>query len=118
MAAETTDISRVALGRWGERRAARHYEAAGYVVLDQNWVVRGGELDLVVMRGDEIVFCEVKTRSSDRIGAAVEAVDHRKQRFVRRAAMSWLDAHDRRGRLRFDVATVTGPRVEILEGAF
>ncbi len=118
MAAETTDISRVALGRWGERRAARHYEAAGYVVLDQNWVVRGGELDLVVMRGDEIVFCEVKTRSSDRFGAAVEAVDHRKQRFVRRAAMSWLDAHDRRGRIRFDVATVTGPRVEILEGAF
>ena len=118
MAAETTDRSRVALGRWGERRAARHYEAAGYVVLDHNWTARGGELDLVLMRGDEIVFCEVKTRSSDRFGAAVEAVDERKQRFVRRAAMSWLDAHDRRGRLRFDVATVTGPRVEILEGAF
>ena len=87
-------------------------------MLDQNWTVRGGELDLVLMRGDEIVFCEVKTRSSDRFGAGVEAVDERKQRFVRRAAMSWLDANDRRGRLRFDVATVTGPRVEILEGAF
>ena len=118
MAQPTTDRSRVALGRWGERRVARHYEAAGYVVLDQNWQVRGGELDLVVMRGDEIVFCEVKTRSSDRFGSGLEAVDQRKQRFVRRAAMSWLDANDRRGRLRFDVATVTGPRVEVLEGAF
>ena len=118
MAHETKDRSRVALGRWGERRVARHYEAAGYVVLDQNWQVRGGELDLVMMRGDEIVFCEVKTRSSDRFGSGFEAVDERKQRFVRRAAMSWLDANDRRGRLRYDVATVTGPQVEVREGVF
>ena len=78
MVQRTTDRSRVALGRWGERRAARHYEAAGYVVLDQNWHVRGGELDLVMMRGDEIVFCEVKTRSSNRFGSGLEAVDERK----------------------------------------
>lgn len=97
---------------------ARHYESAGYVVLDQNWRVRGGELDLVMMRGDEIVFCEVKTRSSDRFGSGLEAVDLRKQRFLRRTAMSWLDVHDRRGRLRFDVATVTGPHIEVLEAAF
>lgn len=106
------------MGRWGERRVARHYESAGYVVLDTNWTVRGGELDLVVCRGDEIVFCEVKTRSSDRFGSGLEAVDHRKQQFLRRTAMSWLDAHERRGRLRFDVATVTGPRIEIVEAAF
>jgi len=114
----TSDRSRVALGQWGERRVARHYESAGYVVLDQNWRVRGGELDLVMARGDEIVFCEVKTRSSGRFGSGFEAVDQRKQRFLRRTAMSWLDAHDRRGRLRFDVATVTGPRVDVIEGAF
>lgn len=118
MTTRGTDRSRVALGRWGERRVARHYEAAGYVVLDQNWQVRGGELDLVMARGDEIVFCEVKTRSSGRFGSALEAVDERKQRFLRRTAMSWLDTHDRRGRLRFDVATVTGPSIEIVEAAF
>lgn len=97
---------------------ARHYEAAGYVVLDQNWQVRGGELDLVLERGDEIVFCEVKTRSSHRFGSGFEAVDSRKQRFIRRTALSWLDTHDRRGRLRFDVAAVTGSAIEIVEGAF
>ncbi len=112
------DRSRVALGRWGERRVARHYESAGYVVLDQNWQVRGGELDLVLTRNGEIVFCEVKTRSSNRFGSGFEAVDARKQRFLRRTAMSWLDVNDRRGRLRFDVATVVGPQVEVIEGAF
>ena len=108
----------MALGRWGEQRVARYYEAAGYIVLDHNWQIRGGELDLVVGRGDEIVFCEVKTRSSNRFGSGLEAVDERKQRFLRRTAMSWLDAHDHRGRIRFDVATVTGPSIEIVESAF
>lgn len=108
----------MALGRWGEQQVARHYEAAGYVVLDQNWQVRGGELDLVVGRGEEIVFCEVKTRTSERFGSGLEAVDQRKQRFLRRTAMSWLDAHGYRGRLRFDVAAVTGDGIEIVESAF
>lgn len=112
------DRSRVALGAWGERQVARHYEAAGYVVLDRNWRVSGGEIDLVVGRADEIVFCEVKTRRSSRYGAAVEAVDHRKQRFLRRTAVSWLDAHDRRGRLRFDVAAVENGSIEVIEAAF
>lgn len=112
------DRSRVALGEWGEARVARHYESAGYEVLDRNWRVRGGELDLVFARGDEIIFCEVKTRTSARFGAGVEAVGLRKQRFLRRTAMSWLDAHYRRGRLRFDVAAVTGGQIDVVEGAF
>lgn len=112
------DRSRVALGEWGETRVARHYESAGYEVLDRNWRVRGGELDLVLGRGDEIVFCEVKTRSSNRFGDGAEAVGHRKQQFLRRTAVSWLDAHDRRGRLRFDVAAVSGGRIRVIEGAF
>lgn len=108
----------VALGRWGEARVARHYESEGYRVLDRNWRVRGGELDLVLGRGEEIVFCEVKTRRSDRFGVGFEAVDPRKQRVVRRTAARWLEAHGRRGRLRFDVASVMGPRLEVIEGAF
>ncbi|MDW3217636.1 MAG: YraN family protein [Acidimicrobiales bacterium] len=112
------DRSRVALGAWGEARVARHYEAAGYAVLDRNWRVKGGELDLVVGRGDEIVFCEVKTRSSDRFGHAAEAVGYRKQQFLRRTAVSWLDANDRRGRIRFDVATVTPAGVAVIAAAF
>ena len=63
------DKSRVALGRWGEDLVARRYETAGYEVLDRNWRIKGGELDLVLGRHDEIVFCEVKTRSSDCFGS-------------------------------------------------
>ena len=80
--------------------------------------MRGGELDLVLHRDGEIVFCEVKSRRSERYGAAAEAVDWRKQRRIRSLAAQWLEASGRRGQVRFDVATVTGVEVNVIEGAF
>lgn len=112
------DKSRVALGRWGEELVARKYQSDGYEVLDRNWQIKGGELDLVLGRRDEVVFCEVKTRSSDRFGSAVEAVGPRKQQLLRRAALSWLEQHPSGGRMRFDVASVVAGRVTVITSAF
>jgi len=111
------------LGNAGEDAAAAWYVGRGFEVLARNWRVREGELDLVVRRGATIVFCEVKTRSSDRFGVPTEAVTAVKQRRLRRLAMLWLAAHpETRGELRFDVASVTPagaqPRVEVVERAF
>ena len=97
---------------------ARWYRDAGYEVLDQNWRTKSGELDLVLARGDEIVFCEVKARRSDRFGSGLEAVDRRKQIRIRSLAAQWLATHDRSGRVRFDVAALTGTDLEVVEGAF
>ena len=112
------DRSRQAMGAWGERRAAQWYAEAGYEVLDRNWRSKSGELDLVLSRGDEIVFCEVKARRSDRFGLPQEAVDFRKQRRIRGLAVEWMKAHGCRGRIRFDVAAVTGGNVRVIEAAF
>lgn len=112
------DRSRQARGAWGERRAARWYRDAGYEILDQNWRCASGELDLVASRRDEIVFCEVKARRNSRFGMAAEAVDRRKQARLRALAAQWLREHDRHGRVRFDVATVTGVHLDVIEDAF
>ena len=103
-----TGADRRALGAAGEQAAADWYEASGHRVLDRNWRVREGELDLVVLAPDgAIVFCEVKTRTSDRFGAPVEAVTATKQRRIRTLAAQWLAAHPGVGRgIRFDVASV------------
>ena len=87
-------------------------------MLDQNWRVRSGELGLVLFRDGEIVFCEVKARRSERYGAAAEAVDRRKHLRIRPLAVQWLEASGRRGQARFDVATVTGVEIHVIEGAF
>ena len=64
-------------------------------MLDRNWRTRNGELDLVIERQGEIVFCEVKTRTSAAFGAGVEAVTRDKQQRIRRLAAQWLADHDR-----------------------
>jgi putative endonuclease len=117
--------ARRALGAAGEDAVARWYAAAGYEVVDRNWRCREGELDLVVARGRELVFCEVKTRRGTAFGAPVEAVTATKQQRIRALALQWLGAHpDRRARdLRFDVASVlaargAAPVIEVLEGVF
>jgi putative endonuclease len=76
------------------------------VVVDRNWRVREGELDLVLRRGRVTVFCEVKTRRTDAFGSPFEAVTRVKQQRVRALALRWLDDHGRRGPVRFDVAAV------------
>ncbi|MCY3560053.1 MAG: YraN family protein [bacterium] len=111
--------SRQHLGRWGEDKAAAWYRAQGWEVLDRNWRGPGGELDLVLGRGGTVVFCEVKTRSSDAYGHPAEAVDRRKQQRIRRLAVQWLRQHPApAAKLRFDVACVLKGRLEVLEGAF
>jgi putative endonuclease len=110
---------RQALGAAGEAQAARWYEGQGYAVLARNWRCGQGELDLVLGRGDLVVFCEVKTRSSDAFGAPVEAVNRAKQVRLRRLAAAWIDQADTRPReIRFDVASVLAGRLEVIEGAF
>jgi putative endonuclease len=110
----------IALGRSGEARAAAHYRALGYTVLAQNWRAgRTGEIDLVLARGSTVVICEVKTRTTDRFGLPAEAVDWRKQRRLRALAFRYLDEHEVRAQVvRFDVASVRGAVVEVIEAAF
>ncbi len=111
------------LGARGEQLVAEWYAARGYRIVARNWRCREGEIDLVVWsrRGD-LVFCEVKTRSSARFGVPAEAVTAAKQRRLRVLAARFLATHGpevagRRG-LRFDVAAVTAGRVEVIEAAF
>jgi putative endonuclease len=117
------------LGARGEQLAADWYAARGYQVVARNWRCREGELDLVLARDGELVFCEVKTRSSDRFGTPAEAVTPAKQRRLRVLAARFLAAGAGAGGagaagagagrgIRFDVAAVTGGRVEVIEAAF
>jgi putative endonuclease len=112
------------VGRAGEDAVAIWYAAAGYEVLDRNWRVREGELDLVVRDADTIAFCEVKTRRGDAFGLPVEAVTARKRQRLRILAGRWLSTHDAgTGSLRFDVASVRpngrgGWDVDVLANAF
>ena len=112
------------VGRQGEDAAAAWYEAAGYEVLDRNWRIREGELDLVVGNAATVAFCEVKTRRGDGFGLPAEAVTTRKQQRLRLLAGRWLAANTTSApQLRFDVAAVLpdgrgGWLVDVITDAF
>lgn len=115
------DLAKRALGAYGEEKVAAWYRAHGYEVLARNWRCPAGELDLVCRTGSTLVFCEVKARSSTAFGVPAEAVNVTKQRRLRRLAMEWLAAAEDRPRgveLRFDVASVLGGKIEVIEAAF
>jgi putative endonuclease len=78
------------LGPDAERRVRLHYRLRGYRVLAANQWAGGNELDLVVRRGQRLVFCEIKAKSSPRYGSPWEAVGPEKVRRVTRAAETWL----------------------------
>jgi putative endonuclease len=111
--------ARRSLGAAGEARAAAWYRRRGYEVVARNWRCREGELDLVVRNGRVLAFVEVKTRRTAAFGAPVEAVTRDKQRRIRVLALRFLETYPRRGhQLRFDVVSILGDELTVLEGAF
>lgn len=70
--------SRRAIGDAAEERACDYLRSIGYEILERNYCVRGGEIDVVARDGTTIVFVEVKYRSSTRYGTGLESVTPRK----------------------------------------
>lgn len=89
------------LGVHGEKEAARYFVSLGGIIVGRNVRYSCGEIDLIVQLGGEIIFVEVKTRSSWDFGVA-EAVTPRKFARMKRAAASWLEGQPYRP-VRFDV---------------
>jgi putative endonuclease len=95
-------------------------------VLDQNWRGPSGEIDLVLRDGDEVVICEVKTRSSIDRGHPHEAVTELKAARLHALAGEWIAAHPEVGGpdrpVRIDLVAVlrprgSAPRLEHVRGA-
>ena len=111
--------ARRALGAAGEDAGGGVVRAHGYDVLAPELAVPRGELDLVVRRGRELVFGEVKTRRTDRFGIPAEAVTPTSSGgSARWPAATSTSTGDAAGTLRFDVVSILGGRLEVIEAAF
>jgi putative endonuclease len=115
---------REAVWRDGERAAWEIYRRRGYRLVARNWSCPLGEIDLIVARGDLLVFCEVKARTSSRLGGPYEAVTPAKQRKLRHLAAAFVASErPKAADFRFDVASVAAggrgsPPVYLFEDAF
>ena len=82
-------------GAFGEFKTAEFVTARGDEILDRNWRVREGEIDVISLdKAGTFHFIEVKTRSSLAYGHPFEAISPAKLLRMQRLAMGWLVTHD------------------------
>lgn len=85
----------LAIGSFGESRIADFRIQQGDEIVDRNWRVREGEIDLITLdKAGAFHFIEVKTRSSLAFGHPFEAISQVKLLRMQRLAMGWLVTHD------------------------
>jgi len=98
---------RPAMGRSGEELAAEMYQRLGFTIVERNFRCPAGEIDLIAAMEGLVVFCEVKTRRSNRWGEPSEAVNHVKRARLRKLAAIWLrERRPGQVQVRFDVVSV------------
>ena len=78
------------LGVRGEEEAARFLQNAGYTIVERNFRVRYGEIDIIARKEEELVFVEVRTTSSTEFGGPLATVTRKKQRQIIRIANMFL----------------------------
>ncbi len=117
--------SRQTSGRAAEALARQHLEQQGLRLLAQNWLCRRGELDLVMLDGDTVVFVEVRYRRHAAWGGALESVDARKRGKLASAAEHFLQQESRWAKhpCRFDVVAIgaddsSAARLNWIQNAF
>ena len=107
-------------GALWEEYAARCLTEAGAVITERNFRCSRGEIDLIGYHQGCLVFWEVKYRSDDRFGTALEAVTEKKQRTICRCAQLYLYQHrippDRQ--VHFDVAAICAGKMVWIRNAF
>lgn len=74
------------IGKTGEDLAEIYLKSHGYKIIERNYRIRGGEIDIIAIDGKTLVYVEVKTRTSHKFGLPQESVTPAKIRFLERAA--------------------------------
>lgn len=116
MQAKTNDTT-TARGREAESRAAAYLENCGLRVIERNFQIRGGEIDLICRDGGQLVFVEVRQRSNKEFGGALASITRSKRQRIVLAARHYLigkPASD----CRFDCVLIEGEGLHWIENAF
>ncbi|MBQ4533882.1 MAG: YraN family protein [Ruminococcus sp.] len=110
-------------GKLGEEKVCGYLTGQGYRIIQRNFRIKGGEIDIIAENGFYIAFVEVKTRRPDSAVTGFEAVTKRKKGLIIRAAAEYCIRHPNEFQPRFDIAQVIADngvilRIDYIENAF
>lgn len=93
-------------GKAAEEQACEYLCQRGLHLLERNFRIRRGEIDLIMLDGDEVVFVEVRARAGGQFGDGIDSITRAKQKRLIAAAAAWLQRQRQEPATRFDVVSV------------
>jgi putative endonuclease len=113
-------LNRASQGREGENRAAAFLEKSGFRIVERNFRSRNGEIDIIAMDGETLVFVEVKAWSKYGIEDLQWGINAKKQRRIIETAKYFLLLNRKYNdkAIRFDVVFVQADKISHLASAF
>ena len=96
--------SKVTAGRVAENHAVEYLLKLGYTIITRNYQIRGGEIDIIALEENELVFVEVRWRTDD---MAEESIGPKKVAAIRRTIQTYLSSMDESRTYRCDLITAS-----------
>lgn len=118
-------MSTTSFGKFGEDLARKFLQKQGYKILERNYRIRGGEIDIIAIDHDTLVYVEVKTRTNHLFGRPEESVTPWKLKFLERAAKFYrnnrryqnLPLLERIDVIAIDMTDDLDPRINLIKNA-
>ena len=115
-------VNNIDKGKTGEKIAKNYLINKGYTIIEINYKNKIGEIDIIAMHNDILVFIEVKTRTSYKYGYAFEAVDIRKQRKIINTSLAYIKYKNHHNiQFRYDIMEIyltNNLKINHIENAF
>ena len=106
-------------GDIGEDAAAKFLVKKGFKIVERNFKSKLGEIDIVALDGDTLVFVEVKNRTTAKFGLPREAVDFNKQQKLIKNALYYIQTTNAyKVKKRFDVVEILDEKITHIPNAF
>ncbi len=96
----------IEFGKFGEEKAVEFLKKNGYKIIERNYRTKIGEIDIIARKKREIIFIEVKTRSSDDFGMPEESINERKLRKIEKVAQIYLKNKKLKIPFRFEILSI------------
>lgn len=115
-----TCMNKRKIGKDYENQAEKYLESYGFRILERNFRVRQGEIDIIGYHKGILVFVEVKYRKDEKKGLPEEAITLKKQRQICKVAEFYLMRHPLKEGVscRYDVVAICGEKICWYENAF
>ena len=107
------------VGDLGEEEAVKHLLKNGYSIIERNYRLKTGEIDIIATIDDFLVFIEVKLRDSDRFGRPADAVGKNKINKIVKTSLHYIQKNNSFDKMvRYDVIEIASGAINHIEGAF